>query len=491
VSTRSAEIRQKLDHPIIDSDGHWAELFPVLFEYVEEVAGSDILRRFRAGYGQRFHGWYEADSATRRQHRMRRPSYWGVPTGEDRFASLVPSVFRDSLDSWGIDVAIVYPTIGLTLARDVSDRELINGVIRAYNVMVAELFKPFSDRMIPVGVVSLAEPDDAIAQLEHACSLGLRQVVTGGSIVRTVEADAEWQPDPARRRVYVDGLALDSPHDYDPVWAKFCELGIPVTTHSGSMGWPDRSSPTNFVANHLGHFAQSHHLFARSLLLGGVTQRFPELKFGFLEGGVAWACNLLGDLKEHWEKRNRKFLDANLKPTNLDRKKLREHLERYATTEKRLRGKIDDILERNLDQLECDITLEALVERDLDSDDFSRVEIDDKEELCRLFRRNFYFGCEADDRMTAVAFDPRMKMHLKPVLGSDISHFDVIDATEVVSEAYGLVEEGLMTEKDFRDFTFTHAVGLFAGMNEDFFKGTIVEDEVSRELEDVRERDAG
>ncbi len=489
MSSRSSEIRTKLDHPVIDSDGHWAELFPILFEYVEEVAGSAVLERFRAGYGQRFHGWYEADAETRRRNRMRRPSYWGVPTNKDRIAGLVPSVFRDSLDSWGIDVAVVYPSIGLTLARDVSDRELINGVIRAYNVMVADLFAPYSDRLIPVGVVSLAEPSDAVAQLEHAHSLGLRQVVTGGSIVRTVEADAEWQPDPAKRRVYVDGLGLDSPHDYDPVWAKFAELKIPVTTHSGSMGWPDRSSPTNFVANHLGHFAQSHHLFARSLLLGGVTQRFPDLRFGFLEGGVGWACGLLADLKEHWEKRNRTFLEANLKPTNLDRAELRRQLESYAKVEKRFAGKIDDILEKNLDQLECDITPEALVDRDRDSDDFSLVKIGDADELRRLFRKNFYFGCEADDPMTAVAFDPRMKMHLKPVLGSDISHFDVTDATEVVAEAYELVEAGLLTAENFRDFTFSNAVGLFAGMNQDFFKGTIVEDEARREIEALRAKE--
>jgi len=489
MSTRSSEIRTKLDHPIIDSDGHWAELFPVLFEYVEEVAGSGVLERFRAGYGQRFHGWYEADAETRRRSRMRRPSYWGVPTNKDRIAGLVPSVFRDSLDSWGIDVAVVYPTIGLTLARDVSDRELVNGVVRAYNVMVADLFAPYSDRLIPVGVVSLAEPSDAVAQLEHAHSLGLRQVVTGGSVVRTVEADAQWQPDPAKRRVYVDGLALDSPHDYDPVWEKFSELKIPVTVHSGSMGWPDRSSPTNFVANHLGHFAQSHHLFARNLLLGGVTQRFPDLRFGFLEGGVGWACGLLADLKEHWEKRNRKFLEANLKPTNLDRAKLRRHLESYAEVEKRLAGKIDDILEKNLDQLECDITPEALVERDRDSDDFSLVKIGDADDLRGLFRKNFYFGCEADDPMTAVAFDPRMKMHLKPVLGSDISHFDVIDAAEVVEEAFEMVESGLLTAEDFRDFTFSNPVGLFAGMNQDFFKGTIVEDEVRREIKALRAKE--
>ena len=45
-----------------------------------------------------------------------------------------------------------------------------------------------------------------------------------------------------------------------------------------------------------------------------------------------------------------------------------------------------------------------------------------------------------------------------------------------------MVEDGLATEADFRDFTFTNPVTLHAGMNPDFFKGTVVEDEVNKLL---------
>ena len=39
----------------------------------------------------------------------------------------------------------------------------------------------------------------------------------------------------------------------------------------------------------------------RPLILGGVTHRFPQLRFAFLEGGVGWACNLVTDLVGHWD----------------------------------------------------------------------------------------------------------------------------------------------------------------------------------------------
>jgi hypothetical protein len=47
--------------------------------------------------------------------------------------------------------------------------------------------------------------------------------------------------------------------------------------------------------------------------------------------------------------------------------------------------------------------------------------------------------------------------------------------TEVVEEAYELVEHGAITPDDFRDFVFTNPVKLWTAMNPDFFKGTVVE----------------
>ena len=53
--------------------------------------------------------------------------------------------------------------------------------------------------------------------------------------------------------------------------------------------------------------------------------------------------------------------------------------------------------------------------------------------------------------------------------------------TRVLVEASEMVELGLITDNDFRDFTFTNVVGMHTGMNPDFFKGTAVEGEVEAE----------
>jgi hypothetical protein len=41
-----------------------------------------------------------------------------------------------------------------------------------------------------------------------------------------------------------------------------------------------------------------------------------------------------------------------------------------------------------------------------------------------------------------------------------------------------MVEEGFMDDDDFRDFTYANVVAMHTGMNPDFFKGTVVEQEV-------------
>jgi len=52
----------------------------------------------------------------------------------------------------------------------------------------------------------------------------------------------------------------------------------------------------------------------------------------------------------------------------------------------------------------------------------------------------------------------------------------------VVEEAHELVDDGLITEADFRDYTFANAATLYVGTNPDFFKGTVCEAAVAKLL---------
>jgi hypothetical protein len=105
------------------------------------------------------------------------------------------------------------------------------------------------------------------------------------------------------------------------------------------------------------------------------------------------------------------------------------------------------------------------------------------------FVPNFYFGCESDDRMTAVAFNPKVNhfgAKLKAIFGSDVGHFDVPDMSHVLAECHELVELEVISEDDFRALTFTNVAEMHAGMRPDFFKGTVVEEAVTVELAKIK-----
>jgi hypothetical protein len=51
------------------------------------------------------------------------------------------------------------------------------------------------------------------------------------------------------------------------------------------------------------------------LVMDGVMERFPHLRFGFLEAGCGWLPDLMHALHEHWEKRVRDF-DPSYRPPN-------------------------------------------------------------------------------------------------------------------------------------------------------------------------------
>jgi hypothetical protein len=118
-------------------------------------------------------------------------------------------------------------------------------------------------------------------------------------------------------------------------------------------------------------------------------------------------------------------------------------------------------------------------------DEFAPCRINDKREIKDLFVPHFYFGCEADDPVTAWAFDTKKNPYgakLNAIFSSDIGHWDVVDMREVTAEAYEPIEHGLLNEDEFRDFMFTNAARMWGSTNPDFFKGTVIESEAAKVL---------
>jgi hypothetical protein len=475
MQSRAARIRAGLEHPVIDGDGHWLEPIPIFLEHLSAVAGPGAVDRIRAQW-HRNNAWYRSTWAERQQQRLRRGIWWGVTANTlDKATALLPALLDERMPELGIDFALMYPSFGLTI-NTIADDELHAAAARAYNVMTAEMFAPFAQRFAPVAIVPARTPQQAIRELEHAIgTLGYKAIMLRGNQERPIPSAAQ-DADPQKAAWYCDTIALDSPFDYDPFWRRCVELGVAVTQHSGSPRWVDRASISNFTYNHVGHFAESNHAFARGVFLGGVVRRFPSLNFGFMEGGVSWACQMCGDMIEHWEKRRRAGLQD---PGTTDIAELRALIERYGDA--KLKANADAIM-RNLDAFRPEVDVAELSRPEHVADDFAASGVASKDDIRAVFSGNFYFGCEAEDRATLWAFDPRMGVRLRPVFSSDFTHFDVPDFRDVIPEAFEMVEHGFVTEQDFRELTFSNAARLHTRNNPGFFAGTAVEKAVADEL---------
>ena len=472
MANRAAEIRAGLKHPVIDGDGHWMEPIPVFLEYLSDVGGPASVDKIRALW-HRNNAWYRSTAGDRQHHRLRRAIWWGVTSHTlDKATALLPALLNERLPELGIDFAILYPSFGLTINAMLDD-ELHHASARAYNRMTADLFAPFRSRFAPVAIVPARTPPQAIEEMEYAVgTLGFRAIMLRGNQERVIPGAADGI-DPQKAAWYCDTIALDSPYDYDPFWRRCVELGVAVTQHSGSPRWSDRASISNFTYNHVGHFAESNHAFARGVFLGGVARRFPSLNFGFMEGGVSWACQMVGDMIEHWEKRRRAGLQY---PNTTNVAELKQLITRYGDA--RLKANAGAIM-NNLDAFRPECSLEELSRPEHVTDDFEASGVNSKAGIRTVFSENFFFGCEADDRATMWAFDPRMGVRLRPVFSSDFTHFDVPDFNDVIPEAFENVEKGFITDQDFREFTFTNAALLHTRNNPGFFKGTVVEKAVA------------
>ncbi|MGE0682806.1 MAG: amidohydrolase family protein [Candidatus Binatia bacterium] len=473
-AAETAKIHARLNHPVIDSDGHWIEFEPAAEDYLKQVGGDRVVERYGKVANQFGNKkWAQTPSEERRERRMLQPGWWGVPTKNtrDRATAMLPKLLHERMGELGLDFAVIYPTSGALFAPFLRDEEVRRAACRAFNMYTADQFKGLGDRLAPAAVIPMYTPQEAVEELEFVVkNLGSKAVMLGSLMRRPVPAVAKSNPDASRYAIWHDLIGLDSAHDYDPVWAKCQELGIPPSFHSASSGIGLRTSISNFVYNHIGHFGQAGEAVCKALFIGGVTRRFPKLKFAFLEGGVGWACSLYSDLIGHWKKRNADALDA-VNPANLNRDMLTDLVKQYGSA----------AFINKLDKLAPGVGL--LMERPEQHDDFAACGIKTAEDIRDLFVPNFYFGCESDDPVTSWAFKSNVNpfgAKLGALFGSDIGHFDVPDMTEVLVEAYEGVEDGVLSEEDFHDFVFGNPVRFWAGMNPNFFKGTAVESQVQK-----------
>ncbi|HEX4818785.1 MAG TPA: amidohydrolase family protein [Acidimicrobiales bacterium] len=150
--------------------------------------------------------------------------------------------------------------------------------IRAHNRWLADWCAEFPERRAGIGQIFLNDIDDAIDDVKWIKEHGLR----GGILLPNIAPDVKWV-----KPVYHP--------DYDRLW-KVCEdLDVPINAHGGT-GSPDYGPyPVSALLMIMEVQFYGQRPFVH-MLLSGVFERFPKLKFVMTEQGCAWVPPMLQHL---------------------------------------------------------------------------------------------------------------------------------------------------------------------------------------------------
>jgi predicted TIM-barrel fold metal-dependent hydrolase len=172
------------------------------------------------------------------------------------------------MDTDGVDVAIIYPTVALTL-YSLPDRALVAELFRAYNRWLSELCSTAPARLVGITALLGDDPAAEVAELHNAPAAGFL-------IPLYDDRDADF----AARR-------------WDPLWAEAQQRGVPVAFHAFVRGPGERSTVTEPTMDALVDRPARVQRALLSMILAGVFDRFPGLKIVSAENEAGWAASML------------------------------------------------------------------------------------------------------------------------------------------------------------------------------------------------------
>jgi predicted TIM-barrel fold metal-dependent hydrolase len=193
------------------------------------------------------------------------------------------------MDTEGIDRVVLFPTeIGLKRGAYPAS------ICRGYNDWLADYCSADPERLMGVAMVPLDDPVAAARELERAIGvLGFVGVFMKNS---------------------VNGRMCDDVH-YDPLYAATEALGVPLLLHipSDLKELVEDRFGYDFLRSHVLH-PVSEMLSLMDVIYGGVLDRFPRLRVGYLEGQVGWLPWYVARLDDQVETYgSRPGLDPNLR----------------------------------------------------------------------------------------------------------------------------------------------------------------------------------
>jgi predicted TIM-barrel fold metal-dependent hydrolase len=169
------------------------------------------------------------------------------------------------MDALGIDVQIIYPSLFLNLLVEKPVAEL--ALAKAYNRWLAHACGGHADRLRWLVATAPRALEGTLAEIAWGKKNGAAGVLLHG---------------------YEGDRTLDHP-DFHPIYARAADLDMPICVHIGSNSphYQAIEHGTGGRPNIVAITAPTIVAFS-ALMLSAVPQKFPSLRFGFIEGGSEW-----------------------------------------------------------------------------------------------------------------------------------------------------------------------------------------------------------
>ncbi len=189
-----------------------------------------------------------------------------------------------------IDMQVVSVTPG-NFCYD-APAEAGRAIAAAQNDAIAKLVEDHPDHFVGCATVPLQDIDATVAELDRSVKdLGFRAVEIGSN---------------------VNGTNLDSMTLW-PFYEAAERLGVPIEVHPTSNVWSERMGKY-YLGNIVGNPAETT-LAIGSVILGGVAERFPGLRFVWAHGGGFFPYQV-GRFDHGWEVRQEPKMQIRKKPSS-------------------------------------------------------------------------------------------------------------------------------------------------------------------------------
>jgi uncharacterized protein len=193
------------------------------------------------------------------------------------------------MDDERIDVALLYPTIGIAWEGLVKDPGLATAYSRAYNRWIVDFCSTDRRRLVPIAHICLMDPQGAVEEVRRARRDGC--------------AGVYLSPDPAAR----GGRQFDD-RELVPFWEAVQELDMPVAFHvvarSESLLAPWYGGRNDIIGQTVFAFAflaLDVMIAFTSMMTRGMFDRYPRLRLAVLEAGSNWITAWLDRLDHKFE----------------------------------------------------------------------------------------------------------------------------------------------------------------------------------------------